>query len=68
MGSTMVHATVYGTGPIFVAVAWTRDKGGGEVGIGGAMEHHRELMRGNGSQVLSSSLLAMKTSRRKTRC
>ncbi len=34
---------------ILVAVAWTRDEGGGKVGIVGATEHHRELAKRNGS-------------------
>ncbi len=34
---------------ILLAVAWTRDEGGGKVGIVGATEHHRELAKRNGS-------------------
>ncbi len=36
-GSTVLLYAVYSTGPIFAAVAWTRDEGGGEVGIDGTI-------------------------------
>lgn len=38
----------YSPGPILAAMAWARDEGASEVGIGGTTEHHRERVRRNG--------------------
>ncbi len=50
VGSTMLLCVVYRPDPILMAVAWARDEGGGEVGIVGAIERHRELAKRNGTQ------------------
>ncbi len=43
-----LHCGVYSPDSTLATVAWAKDEGEGEVGIGGAIEHHRELVRGNG--------------------
>ncbi len=45
VSSTMLLCVVYRPDPILMAVAWARDEGGGEVGIVGAIERHRELAK-----------------------
>ncbi len=49
VGSIMLLCVVYKPDPILVAVAWASDEGGGEIGIGGTIKHHRELAKRNGS-------------------
>ncbi len=45
----MLFPVGYSPGHQFMVVAWARDEPEGKVGIDGAIELHRELTRGNGS-------------------